>query len=236
MYKKVVGLALAITLFVLAGRFYMGYRYYDKYRAVRKEARSIQGNFLEMENCLLKAIRFSANPAFYEELGRLNLERALAENDFGTAEKRDAYLDKSLATLGTLLRRNPGNAAACYEMGKAYLLYNYPLLTYQEKSRLLFRKTLELKPADEFFNLNIIYTFFVQWDSLQEAEKTFALKQLRRMETNDPKFLNKLGARWQEGGGSQEKLERLLRGSAVSDKKDRMAFRINIPDIRRDFE
>lgn len=211
--KKIKAIAVfgfVAVLLILATRAYLGYHYFYKYKNVRARAKSIEGSFLGLEENLKKSVWFSKNPVFYKEMARLYLEMALAENDFGTAEKRDFYLDQALESLAHLIKRNPIDAVAYYEMGKVYLLYNFPLLTYIEKGKLYFLKALEFDPANEFLNLNILYIFLAQWDFLNDEEKSFVYLRLGTILKNNESFIPRLQKRWKENFGNVEKLKEIL--------------------------
>jgi len=182
---KVVVLVIVTALFVVAVRAYLGYHYFYRYAAGREEATNLEGSFGALEPELKRAVEFSGNPLFYQELGRLYLEMALAENKFGTPEKRDEYLELARESLEGFIRRNPLDAFGYYEMGKVYMLYNFPLLTYAVRGRDYLRKALEMRPADEDLNVNITYMFLVQWDRLSAAERNFVYDVVaRNLETN----------------------------------------------------
>jgi hypothetical protein len=209
--KKVIGWIAAAILLALAGKEYFGYHFYYRYKEVRASARNIEGCFSRLERNLKTAVFFSKNPLYYKEIARLYMEMALAENEFGTEEKRDFYLDRAKEGLASLISRNPIDAFAYYEMGKVYMLYNFPLLTYMDRGRSYFRKALEFKPADEFLNLNITYIFLVQWDFLENGEKSFILERLKIMREASENFIPQLRKRWRENFGNEEKLEQILR-------------------------
>ncbi len=96
-------------------------------------------------------------------------------------------------------------------MGVTYLLYNYPLMTYADKAKLYFREALELNPADEFLNLNILYYYLTAWDGLDAAERAYAGGRLKRIRAADPGFWPQLEQRWKSQFGSTDGLTALLR-------------------------
>jgi hypothetical protein len=193
---KVLVLAIVTALFVIGARAYLGYHYFYRYTALRAKATNLEGSFGALEPALKRAVKFSGNPLFYQELGRLYLEMAMAENKFGTAEKRDAYLERARESLEAFLRRNPLDAFGYYEMGKVYMLYNYPLLTYAARGRDYMRKALEMRPVDGDLNINVTYVFIVQWDRLSAVEKAFIeMRLLRNLEASE-NFFPRLLALW----------------------------------------
>jgi len=201
---------MLVLLFFLSFQHYFGYHYFYKYKKARTEAESIEKSFPFLERNLKKAVWFSKNPLFYKELARLYLERAFGENEFGTGERRDFFCDLAREALAAETRRNPIDPFAYYEMGKVYMLYNYPLLTYAEKGRLYMRKALELRPADEFLSLNILYIFLTQWDALKEGEKAFIFEQLKRERKDKLQFLERLYRRWTKNAGNDLKIKEII--------------------------
>ena len=193
---RIVVLVLVAGLFVLAARAYLGYRNFYSYAAGREKATNLEGSFGALEPKLKRAGSFSHNPLFYQEMGRLYLEMALAENKFGTPEKRDEYLDRARDSLEGLIRRNPLEAFGYYELGKVYMLYNYPLLTYAAKGRAYLRKALEMRLVDEDLNVNVIYAYLAQWDRLSAAEKDFVYAAVGRNLETDPNFFPRVLALW----------------------------------------
>jgi len=193
---KVVLLVIVAALFVLAARAYLGYRYFYKYVSGREVATNLEGSFGALEPQLKRAVAFSHNPLFFQEAGRLYLEMGLAENKFGTPEKRDEYLERARESLEGLIRRNPLDAFGYYELGKVYMLYNYPLLTYAAKGREYLRKALEMRPVDEDLNVNVTYAYLAQWDRLSEAEKDFVYAAVARNLETDPNFFPRVLALW----------------------------------------
>jgi tetratricopeptide (TPR) repeat protein len=208
-------MGLAIGLFVLAGREFLGFHYLGRYRDARLRARSVQSDFPTLEGVLKEAVRACGRPEIIKEMGRLDVEMARAENDSGSAEKRDVYCDHAVASYTSVIARNPIDSYAHYEMGMTYLLYNYPLMTYADKAKLYFRKALELDPADEFLNLNILYFYLTAWDVLEGADRDYAADRLRRIRAADPAFMPQLEQRWKQQFGSLEQLNQVL-GSGLS--------------------
>ena len=207
---KIVVLVVVAVLFVVAARAYLGYRHFYRYAALRAEATNLEGSFNALEPELKKAVRFSGNPLFYQELGRLYLEMAIAENKFGTPEKRDEYLERARESLEGLIRRNPLDAFSYYEIGKVYMLYNYPLLTYAARGREYLRKAVEMRPVDEDLNVNVIYVFLVQWDRLSAVEKTFVEERLLRNLAATENFFPRLLSLWLAEFKSLDGLKNIL--------------------------
>lgn len=207
---RIVVLGILVGLVVLAGKEYLGYHYFYKYENIRTKAKSIERSFPELEENLKKSVWFSKNPLFLSELAQLYLEMAFVENEFGTAEERDAYCDLAWESLVHLIKRNPVDASAYYKMGMVYMLYNFPLMTYIDKEKLYFSKALELKPADESLNLNIIYIYLTQWDFLNDKEKGFVYKRLGKMWKDNERFIPQLRNRWKRNFGNSDKLKEIL--------------------------
>jgi len=207
--KFFVFIFLATVLF-LAGKHYLGYHCLHTYKDIRSKARSIESGFTDLEESLKKAVWFSNNPLFYKEMARLYFEMAFVENEFGTDEKRDFYLDQAKEALIQQIKRNPLDAFAYYEIGKVYMLYNFPLLTYMDKGRIYFKNALEINPSDGFLNLNILYTYLSQWEFLEDEEKKFVSRQLLRITKDNDRFMTHLQRRWEDNLGNTEKLREIL--------------------------
>ena len=197
----------AFLLLVFATREFLGYFYYYQYRALRKTASSIEGSFPGLEKKLKRAKAFSKNPLFYKALGRIHLERALGENEFGTPEQRDAHLDFAQDYLEELIRRNPIDPFAYYEMGKVFMLYNYPLCTYLNKATVFFKKALKLKPADEFLNSNISFIYLTKWDMLSSGDRDFILKTIGLFWEKSDSFIIRLRDRWDKNREDPDRLK-----------------------------
>lgn len=213
--KRVAGLVLAAAVFVAGGRAYLGNRHYETNKETRAGARSVESAFATLKAELAAAVRWQKNPAFYQEAGRLHLERAQAENEFGSAEKRDAFAVEARDFLAEAIRRSPAESSAYFDMGKVYLLANYPLLTYAEKSRLFFRKAVELKPADEFINQNVVFVFLSQEEMLTPDERAFALDRLRAVAAMRPSVLARLRTLWKKEYGNEEGLAAFARAAGI---------------------
>ncbi|MFC2166142.1 hypothetical protein ACFLT2_14235 [Acidobacteriota bacterium] len=196
--KLIVIFAIMHIVFLLGFKDNLGYLNFDKYKSLRAEVESVEGSFPDLKRHLKRACKFSKNPLFYKELGRINLEMAIAENQFGEAAKRDDYLDQAEENLLQQIKRNPVDSSGYYGLGQVYMLYNYPLMTYMGKGRLYFRKALELDPSDERSNLNILYIFLTQWQYLDNEEKKFTFDKLNRMNQSNEHFIRQLRNRWVE--------------------------------------
>ena len=210
LFLLILLIATAGLLFV-AIRQYAGFHHYNDYKSIRSEARSIQSAFPELETSLSKAVRAYKNPLFYKELGRLYLDRAQAEDKFGDPALRDAFLDKAAAAVDENIRRNPLDSWAYYDMGKIWMLYNAPLLTYADKARAYLRSALELNPSHDFLNLNVLYLFLIQWNSLTENEKIFVFSQIGRKLDEKREFIGLLKYQWNKNTGNEEGLKSILR-------------------------
>ena len=206
-FKKIFHLSAAFLLLVFATKEFLGYHYYYRYRALRKTASSIEGSFPDLEKTLKKALKFSKNPLVFKALARIHLEMALGENEFGSPEQRDVHLDFSQEYLLKLIGRNPIDPFAYYEMGKVYMLYNYPLCTYLNKATVFFEKSLELKPADEFLNSNISFMYLTKWDMLSIEDQKFILKTIGQFWEKSESFILQLSARWEKNREDPDRLK-----------------------------
>jgi hypothetical protein len=140
------------------------------------------------------------------------MEMARVANEAGRDEDRDTDCDKAVIHYGRAIAANPIDAGTHYEMGTAYLLYNFPLMTYQDRAKDYFRHALEFKPADETINLNVVFLYFTWWPTLEEREKAYAAGLYRAMIPRDPAFPAKLEGRWVQSYGAPDGLRALIAG------------------------
>ncbi len=205
-------LGLAGSLLALAASlgFYFGYRNYYRYQEDRKKIRSLERDFPALEARLEKAVRHYPLPVFNAELGKLRLQRAMAEIEFGQAEQSEPFLEEAREALRRAAAGNPVDYSFFWELSKVYFLSNYPLLTYAEKGRLLCRESLKRHPYNGFLFLNIALVFFEQWPLLEAGEKDWLRQNLHRITAADPDFLNKLKRRWRQSYKETGSLESRL--------------------------
>ena len=202
------GAGLAV-LMAFAARDYIGARYYEAYYATRENVRSIQSGLPELEGLLRQAVRFAPRRAYLEALGSLYLDAALAENQYGSPEKRDALLDEARDILLREIGKYPAAAYGYYNLGRVYMLYNHPLLTYAARGRDYFRKALALQPADEFMNVNVLTLFLGQWALLDGGEKEDAWRRLGDTLERNEGFLRKVRGIWKQSYGNLDRLREI---------------------------
>lgn len=211
--KIAIFLGIAITLLSLlaSASFYLGFFHYYKYREERQNLTSLERDFPKLEARLNLAVRFYPLSLFSTELGRLRMLRGLAEVEFGLPEKSEKYLDGAREALRRSMSDNPVDYSCFWELSKVYFLYNYPLLTYADKGRLLCRQAVERHPYNEFLNLNVCLVFFEQWLLLEKEEKDWLRENLQRLGGRNPGFLDRLKNKWQQNYGQLNGLEPKLR-------------------------
>jgi O-antigen ligase len=195
-FKSIGAVVLAVALFVPAFRDFLGFQRLSAYRRARLEARSVESAFPTLDASLARAVSASPRAVFRIEQARLYVEMARVSNDAGRDEDRDMFCDQAIAAYNRAIAANPIDAAAHFEAAMTYLLYNYPLMTYQDRAKSYFREALVFKPADETINLNVIFLYFAWWPTLEEAEKEYAAGVYRKMVARDTAFPPKLEARW----------------------------------------
>jgi hypothetical protein len=222
--KASLMLAGTAVLLFLAVKHNLGFLYLNKYEAARKAAekdgQSLQSGFPEFERLLQKAVRCSNNPIFCREAGLLYLGMAAAENmEAGKEERdvrRDALLDRARDAFVEQIKANPADAEGYYYLGKVYLLYNYPLLTYGDKGRMFLRKALNLKPHNLLFNQSVIFDFLAMWDGLTEEEKTWIMNRLKTVWVTDAEtFYPELRKRWKKDIKNLDALKAILHSDAA---------------------
>ena len=205
-------LIITIILLFIATRYYLSFHYLARYKTLRAEATSIERGFPALEGALKEALGFSNEPVLFQELGRLYTERAMAELKYGRPEQRDLDLDLAQDAFAQVIRLNPTDALAYYDMGQTWMFYNHPLLTYAEKGRFYYRKALEFKPMNVSLNLNILFTFLTQWTGLTDEEKAFTFRKLRKMADDVGDFPSRLRRLWMENVKDGAALKEILAG------------------------
>ena len=210
--RLIIAAALAAAVFVPAFGDFLGFHYLAQYRKARAGARSVESAFPALEARLEKAASSSPRAVFEVEWARLYMEMARVANEAGRDGERDTDCDKAVVHYGRAIAANPIDAATYYEMGTVYLLYNFPLMTYQDRAKDYFRQALGFKPADETMNLNIIFLYFSWWPTLETADKTYAAGLYRAMLARDPVFPAKLEGRWVQSYGAPDGLRALIAG------------------------
>ncbi len=210
--RLIIAAVLAVVVFVPAVRDFLGFHDLAGYRRARAAARSVENAFPALESRLVKAAAVSRRAVFQVELARLDMEMARVANESGREEDRDTFCDKAVARYGLAIAANPIDAGTHYEMGTVYLLYNFPLMTYQDRAKAYFRQALLFKPADETINLNVIFLYLSWWPSLEDADKTYAAGLYRAMIARDAAFPARLEGRWVQSFGASDGLRAILAG------------------------
>jgi len=208
--RRAAAVVLCAGLFVAALFVFLRAHRFSAYKEARAEAKNIESAFPELESDLRAAARFPGHPEALGELGRLYLERAMAENQFGSAEKREEFLDRARDALKTQIQRNPLDANSFYRLGIVYTLYNYPLMIYAQQGWAYFIRALELAPSDEFLNVNGLYIFLTQWDGLDRKTQDFAWRRLREIVDFNPSFIPKIGDLWSRNFGNRDGLREIF--------------------------
>ncbi len=205
-----------VFLLFITVKLNMGYLYLGCYESARAEAaqkgESLERKFPILEKHLLRAVRWWKNPIFFREMGRLYHEMAIAANDSEKPEARDAFAGRAGQSLTSQIERSPADAFAYYELGQTYMLINYPLLTYRDKALRYMRRALEVKPYDLFLNVNVLFNFLAQWDTLDKENKEFVFRTLRTAWTQEEKvFFPELVKKWKRAGGDLDGLKAILK-------------------------
>ncbi|MDI6845212.1 MAG: hypothetical protein QME28_03650 [Candidatus Saccharicenans sp.] len=200
MQKIATVLAMAGGLLALTASvfLYCGYWHYYRYQEAIRNVRSLEREYPALEKRLRAVVNCYPLSVFYYELGRLHLRRAMAEVEFYQAQNSDIYLDKAREALLRAVEGNPLDHSFLWELSKVYFLYNYPIMTYAEKGRLICREALRRYPYNEFLFLNIALIFFEQWPLLEQSEKEWLAESLKRMIGADPRFIDRLRNRWRQ--------------------------------------
>lgn len=203
-----------IVLAVIVGRDYAGSIAFRRYGEARSRVRSIQSGLPELERYLLKAVHTWPRRLFFEELGNLYFDGALAEIQSGTEDKRESLLDKARDVLLEEVRRYPAAADGYFNLGRVYMTYNYPHLTYAAKGREYLKKALVLQPADEYLNTNILAVMLSQWQILDQTEREDVRSRLRNILDYNEAFILKILNIWKKNHASIDDLIKILSSDA----------------------
>ena len=79
-----------------------------------------------------------------------------------------------------------------------------------EKSRRLLKRTVELRPANLTFSLEILYIFLKQWDDLDESEKRLVFSQIKRKWYFSDSLVGRWRERWIHEFGNDAGLKKIL--------------------------
>jgi tetratricopeptide (TPR) repeat protein len=210
-FKLFISLVMIFIALLASISFYIGYFFYYRYQNDLKNIRNLEKDFPRLEKQLSLAIKFYPLPSFQVELGRLYLLRAMAEIEYGQADKSNPYLDRAEAILKEAISANPLDYDSFWELSKVYFLYNYPLLTYATKGRNICRQAVKRYPANEFLNLNVLFVFFEQWELLEAGEKDWMKSRIVNLQASDSQFLEKLKRKWYENYREAATLESRLK-------------------------
>ena len=204
-FKNTAATALLVLGIVLSVRFALGFRAFLGYQDARGRARSIESGFADLERRLTTAVRRYPSPDFLSALGALRLEMAealSADGDEKRREEANRILDLAEAAFQRLLRTAPLRATAWYDLGRVYLLYDFPVLPYRKKARACLRRAMELAPADAHFNVNGLFVFLTEWNSLGDDEREFVRARLEAFVRFYPEFANAIRRTWKQQFGA----------------------------------
>ena len=210
-----IGAALGlIALFVTVVLDYAGMRAFGRYRDARSSVPSIQSGLPELERQLLKAVHTWPRRLFFEELANLYFDASLAEIQSGTEDKRKSLLDKARDVLLEEVRRYPAAADGYCNLGRVYMISNYPYLTEAAKGRGYLRKALILQPADEYLNTNIVAVMLSQWEMLEPSERDDVRARIRNILDHNEAFIAKILTLWKRNHASVDDLKKILSADA----------------------
>jgi len=204
---SILGLLIGLVALIASISFYLGYVNYYRYQEEKKSIKSLESDFESLEARLEQAVRFYPLPVFYSELGWLRLQRAMGEIEFGLPERSGQFLDSSREALKEAISKNPVDHSFFWELSKVYFLYNYPLLTYAEKGRLLCQEAVRRHPYNDFLLINVAIVFVEQWPLLESSEKDWLRDSLQRLIAVDSGFIKRLKNKWRQNYKETRSLE-----------------------------
>jgi len=216
--KKAVSTAASalglIVLAIIVGRDYAGTRAFGRYSEARIRIGNSQNGLPELERRLLKAVHAWPRRVFFEELANLYFNAALAKIQSGAEDDQKLFLDKARDILLEEIRRYPAAADGYGNLGRVFMIYSYPHLTFAAQGREYLKKALILKPVDEYLNTNILAVMLDQWGILYPAERIDVRSRLRNILDHNEAFIYKILVLWKKNHASVDDLKKILSAAA----------------------
>lgn len=159
------------------------------------------------ESLIKKALKLREDSEFYKTAGEFYYEIAVKENELRNVEKREEYIDKSIESFKKSVKLAIVDPFAYFGLGKAYLLSNFPYATYTEKTKVYFKRAVELTPNDEFILLHTIRLYLSEWKFSLEEEKSFTMKMIKKILALNKGHASQIFRWWKEFSLDREILE-----------------------------
>lgn len=202
-FKRVFlrGVVIIFLLFLIyyETRSYAGYYYFYSFkRFLEKFEGKYEERVKQGENLLKNAINLKNDPQIYKSAGEFYYEVAVKENELGNKEKREEYIDRSIECFKKSINLAIVDPFSYFGVGKAYLLSNFPYATYRDKTKIYFRRAVELTPNDDYILLHTLRLFLSDWRFSSEDEKKFSMEMIEKALSLDKKNAFKIFKWWKE--------------------------------------
>lgn len=205
---RIIVVVFLISLSFYETKNYIGYYYFYSFkRFMEKFDGKYEERVRKGESLIKKALKLREDSEFYKTAGEFYYEIAVKENELRNVEKREEYIDKSIECFKKSVKLAIVDPFAYFGLGKAYLLSNFPYATYTEKTKVYFKRAVELTPNDEFILLHTIRLYLSEWKFSLEEEKSFTMKMIKKILALNKGHASQIFRWWKEFSLDREILE-----------------------------
>lgn len=205
---RIIVVVFLISLSFYETKNYIGYYYFYSFkRFMEKFDGKYEERVRKGESLIKKALKLREDSEFYKTAGEFYYEIAVKENELRNVEKREEYIDKSIESFKKSVKLAIVDPFAYFGLGKAYLLSNFPYATYTEKTKVYFKRAVELTPNDEFILLHTIRLYLSEWKFSLEEEKSFTMKMIKKILALNKGHASQIFRWWKEFSLDREILE-----------------------------
>lgn len=198
-FKKTITIIFLIFFALYEVKNYAGYYYFYQFKRFLEK---FEGKYEERvkagETLIKRALSLKDDSEFCKTAGEFYYEIAVKENELGNEDKREEYIDKSIKCFRKSAELAIVDPFAYFGAGKAYLLSNFPYAPYVERTKIYFRKAVELSSNDEFLLLHTIRLYLSEWKFNSEKEKSFALKMIEKILSLNKNHAEQIFKWWKE--------------------------------------
>lgn len=206
---RIIVMVFLISLTFYEAKNYAGYYYFYNFkRFLEKFEGTYEERVRRGEELIKKAFNLRKDSEFYKTAGEFYYEIAVKENELGNVEKREKDIDRSIECFKKAIKLAIVDPFAYFGTGKAYLLSNFPYATYRERTKIYFKRAVELTPNDEFILLHTIRLYLSDWIFNSEEEKSFTLTMIKKILTLNKSHANQIFKWWKEFSLDKKILEK----------------------------
>lgn len=205
---RIIVVVFLISLSFYETKNYIGYYYFYSFkRFMEKFDGKYEERVRKGESLIKKALKLREDSELYKTAGEFYYEIAVKENELRNVEKREEYIDKSIECFKKSAKLAIVDPFAYFGLGKAYLLSNFPYATYTEKTKVYFKRAVELTPNDEFILLHTIRLYLSEWKFSLEEERSFTMKMIKKILALNKRHASQIFRWWKEFSLDREILE-----------------------------